>query len=557
MQRYKWNNGSGIYKHFRDTNWDLVAAIKRGSYSRSSLVLFLFLLLFSGAFLATRLLDNTSLSSLTTSIPPKTIKTSKTTHFSNPKPTIIPKKLPQPITTPEKPSEPIIISKKPPNKTEFLLNCSSGNLPQTCPANYYPSTFHSPSDPDRPLPATCPEHFRWIHEDLRPWRETGITREMVESARRTANFRLVIKNGRAYVETYQKSFQSRDTFTLWGILQLLRKYPGRVPDLDLMFDCVDWPVVVARRYRGANATAPPPVFRYCKDDATLDIPFPDWSFWGWPEINIKPWERLIKELKEGNQKVKWTDREPYAYWKGNPAVAQTRMDLLKCNVSDKLDWGARVYAQDWHKEVQQGFKQSDLANQCIHRYKIYIEGSAWSVSEKYILACNSPTLIVNPRYYDFFTRSLIPLQHFWPVRENDKCRSIKFAVDWGNTRKKKAQRIGNAASDFIQENLKMDYVYDYMFHLLNEYAKLLKYKPAIPPKAVELCSEAMACSAQGFSKKFMIESIVTSPSDEGPCTMLPTYDPVALRELKRRKTNSIKQVELWEKKFWENQTINN
>ena len=39
------------------------------------------------------------------------------------------------------------------------------------------------------------------------------------------------------------------------------------------------------------------------------------------------------------------DREPDAYWKGNPHVAETRMDLLKCNASDKQDWGARVYAQ--------------------------------------------------------------------------------------------------------------------------------------------------------------------------------------------------------------------
>lgn len=39
------------------------------------------------------------------------------------------------------------------------------------------------------------------------------------------------------------------------------------------------------------------------------------------------------------------DREPYAYWKGNPAVAVTRQELLNCNVSDKQDWNARVYIQ--------------------------------------------------------------------------------------------------------------------------------------------------------------------------------------------------------------------
>jgi len=71
------------------------------------------------------------------------------------------------------------------------------------------------------------------------------------------------------------------------------------------------------------------------------------------------------------------------------------------------------------------------------RYKIYIEGYAWSVSEKYILACDSVTLMVKPYYYDFFSRTLQPLQHYWPIRDKDKCRSIKFAVDWLNNHTQK------------------------------------------------------------------------------------------------------------------------
>lgn len=63
------------------------------------------------------------------------------------------------------------------------------------------------------------------------------------------------------------------------------------------------------------------------------------------EINIKPWETLSKALKKANEKIKWRNREPYAYWKGNPYVAETRMDMLKCNVSEKQDWNARIYKQ--------------------------------------------------------------------------------------------------------------------------------------------------------------------------------------------------------------------
>lgn len=69
-------------------------------------------------------------------------------------------------------------------------------------------------------------------------------------------------------------------------------------------------------------------------------------FYGWcrEEINIKPWTSLLTELKEGNNRTKWIDRIPYAYWKGNAfSGSKSRVDLLSCNVSDKQDWNARIY----------------------------------------------------------------------------------------------------------------------------------------------------------------------------------------------------------------------
>lgn len=116
-----------------------------------------------------------------------------------------------------------------------------------------------------------------------------------------------------------------------------------------------------------------------------------------------------------------------------------------------------------------------------------------------------------------------------------------------------AQAIGRAASRFIQEDLAENYVYDYMFHLLSQYSKLLKYKPTIPPRAVELCSELMACPAKGFKKKFMTDSTVSGPSIKTPCTMPPPYDPATLHSILEKKEDSIKQVEVWEKLYWDNQ----
>ncbi|GMI95774.1 hypothetical protein like AT3G61270 [Hibiscus trionum] len=431
-------------------------------------------------------------------------------------------------------------------KPEFPLECSTDNPTQTCPRDYPIPTTSPDINTSNP---TCPSFFRWIHEDLRYWKQTGITRDMIERAQRTAHFRLVIVNGKAYVEKYRNSIQTRDKFTLWGILQLLRLYPGRLPDLELMFDCDDRPVVGSRDYQGPDAR-PPPLFRYCGDEWSMDIVFPDWSFWGWAETNIRPWGNLLEDMKKGKQRTKWKERVPYAYWRGNPSVAPTRADLMNCNLTHQNNWNTLLYFQDWELESKQGFKQSNLEDQCTHRYKIYTEGWAWSVSEKYILACDSMTLYIRSQFYDFFIRGMVPLQHYWPIRENAKCKSLKFAVEWGNLHPDKAQAIGEAAGNFIQEDLKMDNVYNYMFHLLNEYSKLLKFKPTIPPAAVELCSETMACQEISTRRKFMVESLVMSPSNETPCAMPPPYEPTQLREFLERKANSTRQVEMWEDQYW-------
>ncbi|CAI9092225.1 OLC1v1027414C1 [Oldenlandia corymbosa var. corymbosa] len=526
------NGVSGRLKDFAEKIW-LPTWLVKTSVARSSSLAILFLVcLCVGAFVSTRFLDSCTTTPMTAA---PNSQNSIFTGITSNRPS--PDKLHQ-------------------SKSQLQLNCWPANSTRKCPSNYYPSNHsaekqnhHSPQQQQQPI---CPEYFRWIHQDLWPWRETGITAEMVEAANKmkSAFYRLVIVNGTAYLQTHMRCFQTRDVFTQWGILQLLRLYPAQIPDLDLVFNCGDLPAVPKETYPKPNAQAPPPLFSYDGNNATSDIIFPDWSFWGWPEINIKPWEALSKELKEGNEQSKWINREPYAYWKGNPHVSPNRMDLLKCGVSDKQDWNARIYVQDWFRETRQGFRTSKLADQCKHRYKIYIEGRGWSVSEKYILACDSLSLIVNTRFDHFFTRSLMPLQHYWPIRDDDKCRSIKSAVEWGNSHPKEAQAIGRAASKFIQEELHLSYVYDYMFHLLTEYAKLLTYKPVIPPKAVELCSESMACPAQGLMKKYMMDSLVSSPSDVPPCTMPPPYDPSTLHSILERKRDSLKQVEMWEKEYW-------
>ncbi|KAK7340237.1 hypothetical protein VNO77_20935 [Canavalia gladiata] len=406
-------------------------------------------------------------------------------------------------------------------KIEYKLNCFNGKMTERCPEDPYPRTFEE--DEDSSTAASCPEYFKWINEDLKPWKKTGITREMIEMGEKLAQFRLVIINGTAYFKKYEDAFQTRDVFTIWGILQLLRLYPGKIPDLELLFQTGDVTVVNKRRYQTPKPMSPPPLFHYCGRKSAYDIVFPDWTFWGWGELGIRPWEGILQKIQEGNKKTKWKDRIPYAFWKGNPRVSLNRYELTKCNASSQNDSYAQIYSVHWDKEIAQSFRNTKLEDQCTHRYKIYAEGVAWSVSEKYIVACDSMTLFIEPIFYDFFTRSMVPLKHYWPIRAQSMCEDIKYAVEWGNANPDKAEAIGKAGTSFIEENLSMKYVYDYMFHLLTAYARLSRFEPTIPVGGVKICSE-IACSMDGLWEQYLIESMVKSPSDTPPCTMPSPYD---------------------------------
>ncbi|PNT77349.1 protein O-glucosyltransferase 1 isoform X2 [Brachypodium distachyon] len=409
---------------------------------------------------------------------------------------------------------------------------------------------HSPAPP----PPTCPDYFRYIHSDLSPWRASGgITLPTLERAIPHAAFRLTVVSGRAYVETYHRAFQTRDVFTQWGILQLLARYPGRVPDLDAMFNLEDMPEIFRNDADGNPAPPPPPLFRYCKDGGdSVEILFPDWSFWGWPEVNIRPWAPLMENFVRENRALPWQNREPFAFWKGNPYVSNARKDLFKCNNDSAAgkEFNARLFDVDWRAASRNGFKDdgsTNLAKQCKYRYKIYVQGRSWSVSEKYILACDSPMLAIDTSFRDFFSRGLVAGEHYWPIDPAEKCDAVKFAVDWGNKHPRETMRLGEEGSRFAREEMGMDFVYDYMLHVLTEYAALLRYKPTVPEKAVELCPEAMACGAEGREREFMMESRERHVAGYEPCSLPPPFTKEETRDMDAREQEVRRKVVKMEK----------
>lgn len=111
-----------------------------------------------------------------------------------------------------------------------------------------------------------------------------------------------------------------------------------------------------------------------------------------------------------------------------------------------------------------------------------------------------------------------------------------------------AQKIGKSGSKFILEELKMKYVYDYMFHLLSAYAKVLKYKPTLPPGAVEIVEETMANTGGDLEKSYKNESSVKEAATIPPCTMPPPYNPQSLKDFLKMKQKVTTKVHHFEAK---------
>ncbi|KAH7438355.1 hypothetical protein KP509_04G011800 [Ceratopteris richardii] len=405
--------------------------------------------------------------------------------------------------------------------TESPDNCAFAKCPiDRAIEDVTKSSYNHQSDPQN----QCPFYFQYIHEDLAPWNKHSrenqsvtfrVSRDTLQKAASRANFRIVIRKGRLYVEAFAPCFQTRAIFTIWGMLQLLKFYPDLVPDVDMFFSCGDTPRIQKNEYSETGSLPPPPIFSYCTTPTHFDIPFPDWTFWGWPEVNIMAWDTEFYSILKGANDLLWEERNPTAFWRGNTDTGTAvRKALQGCNGPQH---GATIIHQDWFAERMANFKYSKLADQCKHRYKIYAEGWGWSVSLKYIMACDSPALIIDPVFNDFYSRGLIPLKHYWPLKRENLCHSIKFATEWGNNNTIAAEVIGRTGRQYIAKDLSMKHVYDYMLHLLIEYSKVLDFEPIPGDNMKELCTEAFLCQAPKEEKMFYRSSMVSEMSQEAPC----------------------------------------
>ena len=93
----------------------------------------------------------------------------------------------------------------------------------------------------------------------------------------------------------------------------------------------------------------------------------------------------------------------------------------------------------------------------------------------------------------------------------------------------------------------MDYVYDYMFHLLSEYSKLQDFKPVVPSSAQLLCEKSVFCFADDPKIKDFLRRSKSTVSNMPPC-IFSHYDHQYIQNTERQREQNTEKIWGWEKK---------
>eukprot|EP00271_Cylindrocystis_brebissonii_P014145 TRINITY_DN3539_c0_g3_i1.p1 TRINITY_DN3539_c0_g3~~TRINITY_DN3539_c0_g3_i1.p1 ORF type:complete len:614 (-),score=79.37 TRINITY_DN3539_c0_g3_i1:204-2045(-) len=444
----------------------------------------------------------------------------------------------------------------------------------------------------------CPLWFQLIHLDLQPWRDRGgITPSDIQSARSQAAFRVTIVRSRLHVTHFYKCPESRALFTLWGIAQLLRRFPGQVPDVDFMFDCSDRPrlpkssldLESEKEKDIKTGVAPPPpvpnaeegrdeatggeaplveggevegvaalplLLRYSGSENHTEVVFPDWTIWGWPEANVAPWEVARgRVVNSSTLRWPWRFRKETGHWRGHVGWgALSRVELLHCHETEHGTVEIEALGQQDGEEMQVAPKYdlTQLTEQaCGYRYKIFPDQAAgWSVGLKYFLACGSVVLLPLQPMHDFFSRALQAGVHYWPIQRSQLCSSIRFGVEYGKEHDEEAQQLGGGGQRFVKEDLAPPRIYEYMLHLFQEYAELQTFQPKVPKESRELCPEVLLCLATPEQRKAMeVTAHKRQQNSELPCDDSPDAA-TRFDALRNRSREVVESVALCEKKGW-------
>ncbi|KAL4430014.1 hypothetical protein ABPG77_004384 [Micractinium sp. CCAP 211/92] len=403
-------------------------------------------------------------------------------------------------------------------------------------------------------------YTHWIEKDLARWKDTGITLQMVNHAHAMARLcnpgaiRLQIVNGTLWVTHAGPpatgyypasggpgalSSAGRVPYFLLSLMESLALFPGQIPDVDLVYQPVpghpalicqhgDFPCirVEGTTHAGKKPTPPwaataggltarqlqamsaPPILGYNGHRGFVDIPWPDYNFWGHEQGGLVDeqgrwlygWDAQLDRYLAAMANLSLPQRWPELVWRGrattNPRDAvRVRFKACPAYLQERNQSADIINVGGDHGLP--GVRRLDF---CRWRYISYMESMAWSTSFKHKLSCGSVVMLPVMEYFEFYSRALQPGMHYIELshKPGEMCEDIARNVvsmnawlDALQERQAARERYSNAfdsdltpvevarnAQQFMHEHVRMRDARLYVRDLLIAYAAMQRFKPS-------------------------------------------------------------------------------
>ncbi|XP_052866551.1 O-glucosyltransferase rumi homolog [Anopheles cruzii] len=320
----------------------------------------------------------------------------------------------------------------------------------------------------------CNCHANVLKEDLKQFKATGITKDMIERAKQYGTHYQVIDH---------KLYRQQDCMfpaRCSGVEHFIKPLLSQLPDMDLIINCRDWPQV--HRHWSKEKT---PVLSFSKTEEYFDIMYPAWAFWeGGPAIALYPtglgrWDQHRKSITEAAAEVPWEKKRPMAFFRGSRTSDERDALVMLSRTEPKLVDAQYTKNQAW-KSPQDTLNaepahEVTLEEHCWYRFLFNFRGVAASFRFKHLFLCRSLVFHVGDEWQEFFYPSLKPWVHYVPVPVRSTPDELEALIRFFDEHDELAQAIAERGYEQVWQHLRMADVECYWKKLLKRYGKLIRY----------------------------------------------------------------------------------
>ena len=343
------------------------------------------------------------------------------------------------------------------------------------------------------------ELFEFLKSQFLPYKETGITSEMVNlfdriDKRDVDNYllmRVKIKGQKVFIVNEIDHDRMKIAKKVLG--EFMALHGAEVPDVDFIMTGHD-ALHVKQNSTLKNLLDGVPLFVMSRGNLTRNkhIAIPDFY-----QLERNDHLHVFLPVSEASQKINWEEKKGVAFWRGSSTgqpilesgetvhdalrLARFKLAYLSNAYPYLLDakithfvqvpWMLTSQLKEFYRE---GMKVPHL-HHLNYKYLVSVDGNSCSwMRVPWILVSNS--LLIKQETYDFqwFYPAMKPYVHYVPVKMD--LSDLVEKVEWCKENDEIVKEISKRATEFAMANLKYLDGYEHLLFILKEYSSLQRFQ---------------------------------------------------------------------------------